>query len=423
MAQTFSCTPDEKALYQLCREKVAPGLIAYVHWVLDQAEQRGIRTLYFLARDGYILMQIAQHLCAAEQREIDCRYLYCSRRALRLPSYHLLGDEAYDLLFSASRHFSLNEVFQRANLTKEQRESVLAELGVSEEAAMQPLTPASSDAWKQHLQSSSAFRSALQANSEHACQAVTAYFHQEKLFDQPTVALVDSGWAGSSQRSIRQLLSDGGYTGSITGFYFGLIRPRREAADGEYVSWLFGAKTHYWRKVLFNLNVFECLLSAPHGMTMTYALENGQAVPQLAPPPEEDERRLIQAKNAGILDALQDAGEKDWRSPDFHRRALRKLHALMAWPCAEDVRCLSSFAFSDDIGAEKKSSMVGHEQSVSAWDCFVLTRLWRKVHHSPKEANFRPFWSCGTAALIPGALKRGWFRVNALLWEMLKYMG
>ena len=94
-------------LYTLSRQKVAPVLYGYVCWVLKEAEKRGICTLYFLSRDGYILRKIAQQICEKKKMRIECRYLYCSRASLRMPAYHLIGEEAYRLLFQGGYHVTL----------------------------------------------------------------------------------------------------------------------------------------------------------------------------------------------------------------------------------------------------------------------------------------------------------------------------
>ena len=422
MQRTFH-DPQDQALYELMRDKAAPALVAYVHRVLTQARQRGVKTLYFLARDGYLLLDIARRLCKEDSLDIDCRYLYCSRRSLRLPSYHLLGEEAYDLLFSASKHIGFAEVFQRAHLDDVQSKAVLDELGISDKEAAILWNAPDIAAWRQRLHASALFNRYLQENSRIAYEHTIAYFRQEGLFDQPCVTLVDSGWAGSSQRSIRQMMTAAGFTGSFAGFYCGLILQPKEDADGDYLPWLFSAKANYWRKVLFNLNMFECLLSAPHGMTMTYAEENGRMQPVLGTSPDDAEAALIAVKNAGVQDGLDLCCQCDWRTPAFAIRAVRRLQNLLAHPRAQDVHTLNRFVFSDDIGAENKAAMVCDEAAATCWDCFVPVRLWRKIANSPKADRFHPYWGYGTSALITNPLKRAWFWLNAFLWEMLKYMG
>ena len=66
----------------------APVLYSYVWWCLQQAIHDQVDTLYFLARDGHILYEIAKRFCEQYALPIHCQYLYVSRMAIRMPSYH-----------------------------------------------------------------------------------------------------------------------------------------------------------------------------------------------------------------------------------------------------------------------------------------------------------------------------------------------
>lgn len=58
----------------------------YVKWIIDKSRKLGIRRLYFVARDGYILKRIAQQIIVnIAGIEIETKYIYGSRRAWRLP--------------------------------------------------------------------------------------------------------------------------------------------------------------------------------------------------------------------------------------------------------------------------------------------------------------------------------------------------
>jgi len=63
----------------LAADIVAPTYIPYVKWVLDEAEKKGIDRLYFLSRDGYILMKIAEKI----PHRVELRYLFVSRKSLK----------------------------------------------------------------------------------------------------------------------------------------------------------------------------------------------------------------------------------------------------------------------------------------------------------------------------------------------------
>ena len=53
----------------------APVLFCYVRQILKTAQEKGIKRLYFLARDGYVMKEIAQIICKKQYIGIDCRYL------------------------------------------------------------------------------------------------------------------------------------------------------------------------------------------------------------------------------------------------------------------------------------------------------------------------------------------------------------
>ena len=58
---------------------VATIYVPYVKWVLSEAQKRKIRRLYFISRDAYIHMRIAETL---PHDDIELRYLFVSRKSL-----------------------------------------------------------------------------------------------------------------------------------------------------------------------------------------------------------------------------------------------------------------------------------------------------------------------------------------------------
>ena len=67
----------------LAADFVAPAYIPYVIYIMQRARQRGIKRLYFLSRDGYILMKAAQALKGYD--DIEIHHLFVSRHSLLLP--------------------------------------------------------------------------------------------------------------------------------------------------------------------------------------------------------------------------------------------------------------------------------------------------------------------------------------------------
>ena len=63
---------------------VGIALYAYVEWILNQAEKRNIKRLYFIARDGFVLRKIADAMIKEYELDIKTFYLYGSRKAWRI---------------------------------------------------------------------------------------------------------------------------------------------------------------------------------------------------------------------------------------------------------------------------------------------------------------------------------------------------
>lgn len=68
-------------------------LLPYVLWILQNAREMGIRRLYFVARDGYILKQMADKIIQASGDSMETSYIYGSRKAWRLPGISETNDD------------------------------------------------------------------------------------------------------------------------------------------------------------------------------------------------------------------------------------------------------------------------------------------------------------------------------------------
>lgn len=239
--------------------------------------------------------------------------------------------------------------------------------------------------------------------------------------DQPRIGIVDSGWTGSVQRSLRQLLQAEGYKGSITGFYFGMYADPPDPADGEYLTWFFSGHTEKRRKVWFSNNLFECILSAPHGMTTGYARDGGRYVPALASPPEPQEKQLIEANAAGILAGVKHVVSQGL-PPLPKEKCAALLYRLMGCPTREIAETYGQFIFCDDVTETYHFALASGEQQRLLKNYIVLPRVWRKLKKAGSSKEITElFWPCGTAAFVCDPVKRCWYRANYLVWEWLKY--
>ncbi len=397
----------------------APVLFAYVLHVLRTAQKKGLKRLYFLARDGYVMLEIAREIAQHLPDAPELRYLYCSRASLRMPSYHRIGDaEMMDLLLHRGTNLTIGHILDRASLSSAQHSTVLAELGDADTSA--PLSENDFDEICRKLRNSAAFRDAVLENSRKAYASAMAYFAQEGLTDGTPFGIVDTGWTGSMQRSLRQL-SDA--IPPLTGFYFGMFAKPKSEQDGVYDTWYFSADSSISVRTKFNNNLFECLCAAPHGMTIGYE--------------QDAQRRMIPVCKPVISDAaMTDAVEtqvslcrafarhcaplisgQEITDDRMHSICRQLLQGLMYRPSADEAEAFAVFRFCDDVTESYCTSLVQHDCRQVLREHMPLVRILRKL--GGKKPSSELFWGYGTLAV--SGLKMQVLRRPALrLWDVLR---
>lgn len=259
---------------------LAPALGGFTQWLLAWAKGRGIKRLYFLARDGYCFLRAARSLSDAMGLGLDCRYLCCSRQALRLPLFHLDPQQGLDALCRNSMDLTLDKLLARAGLAPGERQAwgkaLALPFGLGERLPRTALPQV-----RRALERSPVLLRLLEERSKAALPALAGYLRQEGLLEDVPCALVDSGWLGSLQQGLQTALSLLGRPAPLEGCYFGLYQVPTEMDRARYHSYLFAPEGPLGAKARFNNCVFEAVFTAPHGMTLGYRRAGGRWLPVL----------------------------------------------------------------------------------------------------------------------------------------------
>ena len=85
------------------------------------------------------------------------------------------------------------------------------------------------------------------------------------------------------QESLGHLLQSAGYSRPLEGYYFGLYSLPETADRKGYHGWYFEPASGTGRKTLFSNCLFECIFTAPHGMTEGYERKGKRWEPILTP--------------------------------------------------------------------------------------------------------------------------------------------
>lgn len=196
--------------YTNAADFVASLYIPYLLYVFRQARLHHIERLYFLSRDSYLLHEMALSL-REDYPDIECRYLYLSRRSLALPALNDLDAQSigrilggYDSLVGFEtvpilRKLQLDELKQQlpCKVIKDQKDE------------------------KAFLSYLALHEGEISQKRQEARSLLYRYFRQEGVLDsQMKMAMVDVGWFGSTRLMVNSIRSSFSLS-EIPFFYLG----------------------------------------------------------------------------------------------------------------------------------------------------------------------------------------------------------
>ncbi len=385
--------PGEDALSgsaELASSVVAPLLVGFVTWVLQDAKVRGLERLYFVARDGQVLHKIAHAL----QPCLEVRYLYGSRQAWYIPSAFSVSREELEFVLMTGQSSAPRHNLKRVNLTPEGLEVPLLRHGFPKETWDAQLAGEAYGRFWAFLEDPEvAPQIALQA--EAAREAALAYFKQEGLLRDDRWALVDVGWTLRTQGSLHKILASAGQPHTL-GYYLGISKTRFSSrAYGQGRAYLLEeaenealapVRTLFENKGLID----QVFTMADHGSTGRYACKDGKMEPVLSTLPAYPQReaflRTIHELVTRFADELAKSPAKD-AEPELRACARLVTGMLIADPTRAEARALAWAPISDDPNELRAAPLA---KPLSAGDLFGIGRdvfgRVRKLRSSRAEA-------------------------------------
>ncbi len=398
------------------REIFAPVMCDFIGWVLLCAKAAGLKRLYFLARDGWIMYNLAKVIARKNSLDIELKYLYCSRLSLRNAALGDLGEEAYGYLLEGGFTLTPKIILSRLQLNNDERNKVYIDIGFNDDENTEMGKSAAAE-FRARLKKSLIYNEFIKSVSKDCKSNAVGYLKQEGLLDEVAYGIADSGWTGSIQKILTVLTGK-----KQMGYYFGLYA-RPDKNYGEYNAYLFDKSTSPLLVSRFNNNLFETLCSAPHGMTISYKKENGTFIPVLKEdnsfnPFQLNENILITQQNEIMRYAEQEyVIQSDISGIKARQRSIFPLlDKLMYRPDIEAAQTYGGLRFSDDPSELYSFPLASKIEDVKRM--YLIPRLAEKFLH---KGNIKQpiYWSYGTAPLSG---KGRFCRANLRLWEILWLM-
>lgn len=157
---------------------LARALGDFTQWALGRALAAGVRRLYFLSRDGWYPFRLGEALRRGWDLPIECRYLYGSRRAWRLPLAHRDPARLVGQLCGKGGGATLGDILFQAGLSPREAGAAAASLGLPQEL---PLSPGQQRELAPRLLVCPAFLHPMEAASRRAVGPFLGYLRQEGL--------------------------------------------------------------------------------------------------------------------------------------------------------------------------------------------------------------------------------------------------
>jgi hypothetical protein len=402
----------------------APVLVSYVAWILHDAAARGLGRVYFLARDGQVLYEIARALAPRLAPGIACRYLYASRQAwLRNVADLQATDAKHWLWWGVWQGFVPGET-TLANLLLRlgvpgrdldgDLDGVLAAAGFGPAAHTRPLG-ADDIARLEAFFKTEAFAAALARSRAANRRLMRDYLAQEGLFDGVPSAMVDIGWAGNLHAALAAAQEAEG-AAPAHGYYFGYNRKLLAARSALRSRYLYGyedgaevpAFKPRFKQELVEIYV-EIFCTADHGTLAGFREEAGRVVPDLAPGWDARMRAWGLAELRRTLEAVCAHLDVAALSPEAlmaMRGPLRDLlEAFWMHPGAAEARAWGAFPV--EIGEGHGSRALPLAEPYRPADLLAL------VAGRARMRRHGYFWIEGALAMTPAPLRAGLVALRA----------
>jgi FMN phosphatase YigB (HAD superfamily)/uncharacterized membrane protein len=274
-----------QALRDVAAGVAAPLLIGFTLWTLKRAQQLGLKRLYFVARDGQILLEIARRLLPKLDFDCELRYLYGSRQAWLLPSLTTLDETELDGIFPLSKdvdYLSVRIVLARFALEPETISGALERLGLAASDWERNLSAAERQSLRQGLLTEPEIRQQILQSAAQQRQVMMRYLDQEGLLETQQVGFVDLGTGATLHSALATVLATAELKPPVS-FYLGLRAEVKQTQFPLPEPYLYDARLKLGfldRPGLTGL--LEAVCSADHGSVIGYQLQGDRVEPLMA---------------------------------------------------------------------------------------------------------------------------------------------
>jgi hypothetical protein len=350
---TASLDHDQQIIWNTSANVIGPLYVSFVWWILKRAQEQGINRLYFMARDGLILKEIADQLIPAGNFQIETRYLYVSRQSVLYASVSEIDD--FDIrwfMWNLLTPFSVKTILQRLDISPTAVRQELRGFKIAD--IERPLS------FIQKLRFRKFFclpkiKAMILERAREFNVTTKSYLIQEGFAEGVSFALVDIGWLALSQYALSRILDKDNSRpkDGIKGFYLGTNWLLRKYRNDSTESFLYNPFNMLWRMPVVQYELPEIFATVDHGRTLRYENKDGLSVPVLGEMNLRAKEWGSAVQKKGVLEftkrivSLMPGNFWQEYSP---QATVGKVFSLFCnWPSQEEARVYGCFVHGADM--------------------------------------------------------------------------
>lgn len=383
--------PDRRALSDVAAGVVAPFVIGNLLWTLEVARKENLAALFFVARDGQVLCDVAEALAERVGYTGELTYVYGSRQAWSLGGLTRSNPEALNAIVpdAGDVDATLRQVLARLEVTPEEIALPLSHAGFHRATWGRPIAAGQAAELRQLLTQHPDVSRLVRDNSKRARDLALGYLDQVGAVTDKPIGFVDLGTGATLFNSLGAMLDSIGQ-GPPMGFYFGL---RSKIPDMGFGKPLTYVRDEDEGTGFLNtpglLTLVELACTADHGSVLGYEDVKGTVIP--------------------IFDENGNEPVVDWGLPIIRQTVRRVAEEMLLEPDLVSIQGIDLRPAILDVFEEFWTSPTTEE--AQAWGAYPFEDGWgtQSYRHPIAEARgvvdafrrqpYRHWWEQGASQL------------------------
>jgi HAD superfamily hydrolase (TIGR01549 family) len=347
-----SRTNSNNILSQIGANIAGPVLVPFVIWILINSEKLKLKKLFFISRDGQILLEIAKLF--NKQHNVELTYLYGSRQAWHLASVLDVNENIFEWVLLQDVALNLQIITSRLGIDIDKFINNLNEISGKKWYPDTIITATEINELKKYLLKDK-IKNMILIEANKRRNLLIKYLEQEKFFDSPNKGIVDMGWHGNMQASLENVISQFSDENTFIGWYFGLVNPNKKVKNKMYSFFSSDNSNDTNNSFVQFINFLEIFTTGDHGTTIAYQETiDGSIKPVLK---DEFNPNLTQWGLSCLRDGIliyarlyekHLFGNIKFDFNKYQTRILNCLNTLVHTPTIEEVNALGSYLFTSD---------------------------------------------------------------------------